>query len=155
MGYTTYFSGEFSFNKKLDDKLGDFLRKFNDSRRVARDIKGFGVEGEFYVDGHDYDDKNIIDCNRPPKTQPSLWCGWTVSSDNTKLMWDGSEKFYSYVDWLSYLIKNFIAPNKYKLNGKVEWCGEEFEDRGIITVKNNCIFIQEAIIKYGKKKLIK
>ena len=51
--------------------------------------------------------------------------------------WDGGEKFYNYVEWLEYLIKNFFEPWGYSLNGSVNWQGEEDEDNGTIVVKHN------------------
>ena len=38
MGYSTDFYGEFTLNKKLDEKLHAYLKKFSESRRMKRDI---------------------------------------------------------------------------------------------------------------------
>lgn len=142
MGYTTDFEGCFKLNKKLDKKTLEFLQKFSETRRMARKLpKEFGIEGEFFVDGKGSfgqdDDKSIIDHNRPPKTQPSLWCQWIPSQDGKFLEWDGGEKFYEYIDWIEYIIKNFLEPKGYVLNGEVRWRGEDFNDAGTIVVKKN------------------
>lgn len=143
MGYTTDFYGKLKFNKQLslDDKT--FLDKFARTRRVARNVDPkYGVEGEFYVDaegdfGQDFGSANIIDYNRPPKTQPSLWCQWVPTEDGWYLEWDGSEKFYNYIDWLEYLITKIFTPRGYILNGEIEWRGEDHGDNGTIRVTNN------------------
>lgn len=141
MGYTTEFRGEFRLNKKLDDSTHELLTKLNKTRRMARDIKGYGVEGEFFVDGTgDFgqgDSPDVIDRNRPPSSQPSLWCGWEPSSDGKYIAWDGAEKFYHYIEWIKYLIKSILAPRGYILNGQVQWRGEDWEDHGVIQIIQN------------------
>lgn len=133
----------------------------------------YGVDGEYFVGGggfagQDRDD-SIIDYNTPPgqissnsdvnrydddryeknykriingECQPSLWLQWEITNENT-LEWDGGEKFYSYVEWLEYLIKHFFEPWGVKLNGEIEWCGEDVSDKGLIKVNDN-------IVKIGK-----
>jgi hypothetical protein len=114
--------------------------------------------------GQDRDD-SIIDFNTPPgqptfnelsdmsfsqrlgitekliqegKCQPGLWCQWIVKGVfNEKLEWDEGEKFYNYVEWLRYLITNFFEPWGIKVNGEVEWQGEERDDWGKIVITNN------------------
>jgi hypothetical protein len=142
MGYTTEFRGSFELNKPLDEKTNDFLVKLSKTRRMARNLpKEYGVEGEFYVDGsgeygQDKED-NIIDYNRPPKTQPSLWCQWVPADDGRVIEWDGNEKFYDYVEWIEYLIAKVLAPKGYILDGDVDWRGEDREDLGTISINNN------------------
>ena len=148
MGYTTDFTGSFKVSKPgrkfLDEKTRTFLVDLNETRRMARKMdKKYGVEGEFFVKGkgmcgQDHDD-NIIDYNVPPKTQPGLWCQWTPNEDGSEIEWDGGEKFYCYVEWLQYIIDNVLEPKDYKLNGEVEYQGEDPEDFGMIVVKDNVI----------------
>jgi len=142
MGYTTDFEGQFDLDKKLDDETYNLLKGLNMTRRMGRKVdKKFGVEGEFYYknDG-DFGQKredNIIDYNRPPKTQPSLWLQWTPTEDRLSIEWDGGEKFYSYVEWISYIIEKILKPRGYVLNGAVKWYGEEEDDIGTIFVRDN------------------
>jgi hypothetical protein len=101
----------------------------------------YGVDGEYFCMndsflGQSYDE-SIINSNTPPKTQPGLWCQWVVDEDGTCLSWDQGEKFYDYIEWLQYLIKNFFEPWGVKLNGEVEWRGEDWEDNGTIVVTDN------------------
>lgn len=85
------------------------------------------------------DKRAIVDHNRPASTQPGLWNQWIPSSDGKGIEWDGGKKFYDYVKWLEYIIKNFLIPWGYTLNGNVKFQGENSEDRGIITVANNIV----------------
>jgi hypothetical protein len=141
LGYTTEFTGRFKLNKPLDDETYNYLVKFNETRRMARKLDPkYGVEGEFYVEGTGEfgqgHEENVIDHNRPPSTQPSLWCGWRPSEDRKGIEWDGNEKFYGYCEWLAYLIKNFLTPKGYTLSGKVHYQGEESSDNGNIDASN-------------------
>jgi hypothetical protein len=133
-----------------------YLRAFNDTRRMRRDADRaqrladpireavglpIGIEAGYFVGGtgpggQDRDD-SIMDYNQPPSGQPGLWCKWTPNEDGTGLVWDGAEKFYDYIEWLEYLIKHFLAPWGYVLNGRVDWQGEETADRGSIIVEQN------------------
>lgn len=141
MGYSTDFIGSFTITPALKETDRVFLEKLSTTRRMARSIDGHGVEGEFYVDGDkygmNYEDKTVIDHNRPPRTQPGLWCQWVPTEDGTKLVWDGGEKFYNYVEWLEYIINSILSKWGYTLNGEVEWQGEDRSDRGMIVVKDN------------------
>ena len=148
MGYTTDFSGRFELNKELSPKMEQYLKLFNETRRMERNIdEVFGVQGEFYVfGGGDFGqdrETNIVDYNEPPSTQPSLWNQWTPSDDRMGIEWDCGEKFYNYTEWLVYLIHKILAPNGYVLNGVVEYSGEEVGDVGEIVVVDNRVFVRE------------
>jgi hypothetical protein len=144
MGYTTEFKGRFLLNKPLEKDHYDYLVKFNETRRMARDLsrlpktpelnKNFGIDGEFYVDGtgdfgQDHD-ASIIDYNKPPVTQPGLWCHWRPTKDRKGFEWDGTEKFYRYREWMKYILKNFLIPKEYDIVGKVHYQGEDADDQG-------------------------
>jgi len=147
MGYTTDFYGKFELNKKLDDKLHQFLTKFSASRRVMRTLPTeYGIDGEFFVDGYrgfgtiDANKDSIVDYNTPPYTQPGLWCQWTPSDDGMSIEWDGGEKFYNYREWLLYIIQNFLHPNGYILNGVIAYKGESSGDYGDLVVQDNILY---------------
>lgn len=152
MGYTTDFTGRFNLNKKLKQKDYQFLVDLAGSRRMARNVgPEYGVEGEFYVGGAkdgDYQTPDVIDFNRPPKTQPSLWLQWVPTEDRKGLEWDGGEKFYSYVEWIKYLIDKVLEPRGYIVNGEVEWQGEDRNDMGKIIVKDNLVHVRQGVIVY-------
>ena len=159
MGYTTNLYGKLKFNRQLTVGEKNYLEKFANTRRMARNVDNmYGVEGEFYVDGDGMmgqgHDDNIIDYNRPPKTQPGLWCQWVPTEDGYGLEWDGYEKFYNYVEWLEYLIKSVFpwiledGDEPLVLNGEIEWYGEHREDMGKIFVHNNVVTTKEAKVVY-------
>jgi hypothetical protein len=154
MGYTTDFEGGFNITPNLSQKDNEFLTKFHNTRRMARKVgTEYGKEGEFYVDGTGWagqdHDKNVINYNRPPGTQPGLWCQWIPTDDGCELVWDGGEKFYNYVEWLDYLIDKILAPRGYTLNGECQWFGEERDDVGVIIVKNNKVTTKVGKLTYG------
>jgi hypothetical protein len=168
-----------AFNKtrrmKRDEKKAEALA---DPLRLAAGLP-IGSEGAYYVgsvnDGQfgQREDGSILDHNNAPgspstsggefskkwdelqksieegKCQPGLWCQWTITDDNTKLEWDGGEKFYNYIEWLKYLIAHFIEKWGYKLNGEITWEGEDgVSDSGIILVTDNYVEVKKAKITY-------
>ena len=155
MGYDTTFDGVFKLDKPLATEHALYLKKFSETRRMRRDSTKaaelsdpvreavgleIGNQGEFYVGADGFmgqdRDESILDYNYPPSTQPGLWCQWVPSQDGTGIEWDCNEKFYHYIQWLSYIIVNFLKPWGYVLNGKVCWRGEDFEDTGAIIVED-------------------
>jgi hypothetical protein len=154
MGYTTDFTGTFKLNKNLDAETHDLLKGLATTRRMARNIQGYGVEGEFYtLDREDFGQNrtpDVIDGNRPPRTQPGLWCQWTPTDDGLEIEWDGGEKFYCYVEWITYLVDRVLAPRGYKLNGTVAWSGEESGDLGAIQIVNNVVRVHKGEVLYNR-----
>lgn len=121
-----------------------------------------GPKGDFYCgtgmagqDGGHFNsstDNSVVEYNYAPGErkwddpkpkdkggQPGLWCQWNPSEDGTEIQWDGSEKFYCYTEWLEYLIATFLKPWGYKVNGMVEWRGEDSSDIGVIEVVDNVV----------------
>ena len=157
MGYTTTFLGSFAFSRTLTDAEHAFLTSFTLNRRMRLNVdllqeefKGkhgnifspgnpYGEEGAYFVKELPYGHPAIADHNEPPTGQPSLWCQWKAYP--TSLEWDGGEKFYSYVEWLEYLIEHFFAPWGVQLNGAVQWEGEDPTDIGVISVRNNRVMV--------------
>ncbi len=153
MGYQTDFTGQFDLDRQLAPEHAAYLRLFNGTRRMGRrsadtgkrpdpvrEAAGLpiGNAGGYFVGadgfaGQEHTD-DIVDYNREPTGQPSLWCQWTVADGDTAIVWDGGEKFYGYVEWLVYLIEHFLEPWGYTLNGSVSWFGEERSDVGTIAV---------------------
>jgi hypothetical protein len=161
MGYTTEFGGCVKLDKPLSPELKEYFEKFFGIRHMKRDpnklhkedikkslhnLIGFpvGAEGEFYCDpdadncGQDHT-PDVVDYNNPPTNVPGLWCGWTFDEDGESLEWDGGEKFYDYVEWMQYIINVFLVPAGYICNGKIKWRGEDFNDMGVIEVKDNVV----------------
>lgn len=152
MGYTTYFEGQIKIDPPLNKDEINYLKKFHDTRRMDR------TNGPYFVDGTGYmgqnPDSDVINSNKPPEGQPSLWCQWIPTDDGTAIEWDEGEKFYNSVDWMQYFIDHFIgstpiAPTKentleflkpHTLNGLIEAQGEDDEDQWVLLVENNNVF---------------
>lgn len=124
MGYTTTFTGKFKIVSSLTKKEYNTLIEFID-KRYGGDVK-------------------------PYKDMPGFYCQWTPDDEGEYLQWDGGEKFYNYVEWLEYLIENYFKPWNKKLNGSVEWHGEENSDIGIIKIKNNVINAKKAKLVFDE-----
>ena len=170
MGYTTDFRGEFNVTPTLKLEHLNYLIKFSETRRVKRNLKlcfnlpdpireatglPVGKEGAYFVGGTgDFGqdrDSSIIDYNKPPIGQPGLWCQWTPSKDGKQIAWDEGEKFSYYIEWIKYLIDNFLTRWEYQLNGEVRWFGEERDDLGIIIIENNNVRSDKGKITYACK----
>jgi hypothetical protein len=149
MGYTTEFAGSFSITPTLKPEHKEFLDKLKNTRRMVRSVdeSKYGIDGEFYVDGKKDEDSffdsgklaktNILEFNKPPVTQCSLWLQWQVTDDGDELEWDGGEKAYNMDDWIVYLVERFFRPLGYVLSGEVLAQGEDMTDRWKMTIKKN------------------
>lgn len=124
MGYTTDFGGAFRLNKKLKKAHEKKLRDFA-SQPHSKEEDG---------------------C-------PGGYCQWVPTDDGEAIVWDGNEKFYDYIEWIEYLIKKFLKPWGYVLNGEVEWVGEHPRDVGKIEVKDNEVIVCDGKIIYEKREL--
>ena len=169
MGYTTIFDRTFKLNKRLLDSEAIYLLEFSRTRRMKRNPAilqsipdparaavnlPVGEEGCYFVNQKWDEDSevSVVNHNRPPKTQPGLWCKWIPTADGGGIKWSGAEKFYDYVEWLQYIINNFLKPWGYVLRGEVNWQGEREEDVGMILVENNVIILPEdaeELLKYA------
>jgi len=162
MGYTTDFRGSVKLNPPLNEAQVAYLTAFANTRRMERDpdllppdplreAVGLppGEEGEHFVGGEGFKgqsaDESVINSNYGG-SQPSLWAQWVPNgatgwdSDGTAgtaLVWDGGEKFYSYVEWMVFYIEHFLKPWGIVANGTIEWRGEDWGDSGAIVVVDN------------------
>lgn len=151
MGYSTVFGDSFNVEPPFSPEQVTYLQRFANTRRMARDPAlalemedpsreavglPIGCECEYFVGGLGYAgqdrDASIVEYNRPPGEQPSLWCHWTSNDDGSVFLWDGAEKFYSYVEWLVYLDDRFFRPWGRQLCGAISWQGEDERDHGLI-----------------------
>lgn len=149
----------------ITDLVDNGKGKFVPVDRSADEI--YGNEGEFFIGD---ETTGVIDYNTPPgqlgysknfnvrytenekrikegKCQPGLWCKWII--EDKKLVWNGCEKFYYYVEWLQYMINKFFTPWGITLNGEIEWQGDDNSDLGKIVVENNVITIKKGKKVYG------
>lgn len=163
MGYTTTFKGAFQFNKPLDEDTRALLDGLRKTRRMKRNLKvladteglnimqagqRYGVDGEFYYDSLHFSNSGQQDTlgvedhyNTPPVIQPSLWLKWKIITANGRdyLVWDGSEKFTEYVEWLEYILHRILDSRNNGLHGTVYYKGEDPEDRGVLTIQANMV----------------
>jgi hypothetical protein len=166
MGYHTEFEGSFQLDKPLEPEHLAYLKAFSETRRMKRLVDELennpdpfriavglplGTEGAFFVGstsvhGEEDRDPSILDGNTPPDGQPGLWCNWTPTDDGQQIIWNEGDPFYSYIEWLHYLIENFLHPWGYSLTGKVQWEGQDPDDYGVISIKNNEIEVFGPII---------
>lgn len=165
MGYTTEFSGFFTISPPLDPQTASTLNGISTTRRMRRNIAliarkenisledaifKYGVEAELYYPKESNNfgqekDESIVDYNTPPFCQPSLWCDWCYDPKESVLKWNGSEKFYFYIEWLDFIIKRILEPKKYQLRGEVKWQGEDESDYGVIrVVDGNTIMVSDC-----------
>lgn len=119
MGYTTAFEGSFKVTPPLSQEDAALLRDFSETRHEGADQSG-------------------------PKPWPGIWCDWVPSKDGSAIKWNDSEKFYSYIEWIEYLIRHFLAPRGYRLNGTVTWQGESVGDVGQIRITENQVRVLKA-----------
>lgn len=176
MGYTTDFTGQFSLDRLLTPEHKLYLKHFNTSRRMKRFAEKtnampdpvrlacglpVGKDGAYFVGAKLLEEEgnwetcagqkrtsDIQDYNEPPSGQPGLWCQWVPTENGDGIEWDQGEKFYDYVEWLKYLIENFLKPWGYVLNGEVTWAGEDRDDLGQITVLNNTVKVRKGVVTY-------
>lgn len=171
MGYTTDFDGEFSVTPTLRPEHVAYLQKFAGTRRMMRDADQtalrpdpireavglpVGPDGAYFVGaegfaGQEHGAPDVVNGNIAGGGQPGLWCQWVPSDDGTTIAWDLTEKFYNYVEWLQYLIDNFLAPWGYSLNGQVMWQGEESGDMGQILVADNGVRVMYAVVTFEER----
>lgn len=167
MGYTTSFEGSFRVDPPLAEHHRAYLQKFSHVRHMRRDASitatmpdplrvavglPIGDDAIYYVGSeapHGQDDSDrtlgLKDFNWEPRGAPGLWCNWTPNHDGSAIEWDEGEKFYSYVEWMQFIIDRFLGPWGYVLSGQVEYQGERNDDMGIISIKNG-----KAIRTQGK-----
>jgi hypothetical protein len=160
MGYTTYFCGSITIDPPLNEAERDYLRRFAGSRRMDRE------RGPYFVDGTNYlPDPDVTNFNSPALEQPGLYCQWVPSADGTCLEWDGEEKFYDAERWMAYLIEHFLRPGAraesvddpqfadfnfdHRLDGEINATGEDPDDRWLLRVADNEVFVLEGDVVYG------
>jgi hypothetical protein len=163
MGYTTEFSGSVTVEPPLNEAEIAYLRKFAETRRMARSF------GPYYVDGPgDFGQErtpDVYDYNTAPQGQPGLWCHWVPTDSGSAIEWDGGEKFYYAEEWMAYIVDHFLRPDAeasrsgesqfagftfdHVVNGSIEAAGEQADDRWRLDVHDNVVSRAEGRIVYG------
>jgi hypothetical protein len=146
MGYKTTFTGELTITPPLSVKFIQYLRIFVKKRHfcMKQTNSDLGTEGEFSLDLISETDDNVLDYNKPPGTQPSLWCDWFLSNNGARIYpIDGNN--YRYAEWLIYLNEHFFTVMNNKLSGQISWQGEHHNDHGIIQIDNGIIHVEPVL----------
>jgi hypothetical protein len=169
MGYTIDYTGRFNLNKPLTEEHAQFLKDFSKTRHYHRAWKPEEENGIWFVDpecklepdffdeeykkvlyaipynnekrkAYELEKWGCISINEVNPGMPSFYCQWVPTEDMTGIEWDGGEKFYQAKEWIKFLIKNYLKPWGYILNGKVYFQNGYHEydtDCGAITAENN------------------
>lgn len=173
MGYTTDFAGEVEIVPPLNQDEIDFLTDFSQSRRMHRSGGPLFVKGEGWTSRGNPD--TVYEHNGPDPDQPGLWCQWVPTEDGTALTWDGVEKFYNSLEWMTYIVTNLLAPSarpyidahleederlksftcNHVLNGTIDADGEDPDDIWQLIVTNNAVTAAEGKIVYSADDLEK
>lgn len=148
--YSTEFNGSFKFSEKVSLEIKELVNGISETRRVTRDVEKleeyYGDDfyyGQFFIPGVDSDEEEdndedfIIDSNTPPGDQPGLWMDWKITDDGRYLVWNGSESFRFYLEWLDWLNNNIFVPEGLGLNGAIHYQGWDDRDNGTIFMINN------------------
>lgn len=81
--------------------------------------------------------KTLLDFNQDPDLiqgdKPNSYLQWVPSEDLQHIVWDEGEKFYSYDEWMTWLIRHLDGIG-IKVNGHLYWVGEDRTDTGEIAV---------------------
>lgn len=194
MGYTTTFTGAVRIEPPLNLVEVAYLAEFAQIRHVARRRGAYFVGGGLHGGGADVLDDSpagrsfdgsLQSAKSPPEADslaeaPSRYCQWVVevrSDDDglpiTEIRWDGGEKFYSSLEWMRYLIDNFLRPGAYAstpegqrlvelagetrfrgfafdhvCNGEIDAQGEDRSDIWKLVVKDNQVSQVKARIVF-------
>jgi hypothetical protein len=151
MGYTTDFIGHIDIDPALNEHEINYLSAFSASRRFDRTGGPYAVPGNPAAERADCAPTETY--NRTAPGQPGLWCQWVPCWDGCCLAFNGNEKFYSPVRWLSYLITHFMKPGAvasksgdphfdgftfdHVLEGMIVGCRRDNKELYSITVTNN------------------
>lgn len=118
MGYSTNFTGGFRFVTEPSVKV----------IRAINALNGDDKHKEGLLNGYQ--------C-------PGGYCQWCVNQNLDAIVWDSGEKFYSYIEWLQYIVDAILKPAKIKLTGQMIYQGDSPEDRGYILVEDWTIVKRE------------
>lgn len=161
MRYPIQFDSHLTLDRPLSPQHLAYLNQFVQIRRVALSVEHLqaipdplreavglplGEEGAYFVD-LDFDHERLLEpmvlnINKPPHGQPSLWCAWRFDLGGASLSYSDSYNLYRCYVWLQYLLEHFLLPWGYRVHGEIYWQGAEAADHGKITAHGNTLDIQ-------------
>lgn len=159
MGYTTDFVGNLTITPGLNAYEVEYLDAFGMSRRCVRSGGPYEIPGNPRAESSE--DFPRDDYNQVAPGQPNLWCDWEVCWEGDCLAWNGTEKSYSMVPWLRYLISHFLKPGgkaqgqpgfgdftfDHVVSGMVVGCRRDTKELFAVQVVDNRV--QERILNPG------
>jgi hypothetical protein len=116
MGFSTIYLRPFHFDRALSPEHAKLLLEFSETEHEDENGEPGG--------------------NGKP---PTFYCQWIPTEDRSGLERDKNEKFYFGEERLAYLIKKFIKPWGYTLNGESPSYVDDFEEAGILRVTDSIV----------------
>ena len=159
MGYSTDFVGNLTITPRLNEHEIEYLDAFRMSRRCQREGGPYAVPGNPRAEDPSEFAGDLY--NIRATGQPNLWCDWQVCWEGECLTWDGTEKSYSMVPWLRYLIAHFLKPGArgeghpgfeeftfdHVVSGMVVGCRRDTKELFAVSITNNRV--TERILNAG------
>ena len=154
MGYTTIWHGKLAVKPPLPRAVTRYLTHFFERRHVLMS-PNHHEQGAFEVDHlppHEVSEEplDVVDWNRPPPSQPFMWCDWEIDPLGGSLTVKRPRNYRS-IEWLEYIIWKFISPYHCVVSGTMTWRGEEVGDEGCLHVEGNTItrWFSEPLVQRG------
>lgn len=151
MGYTTDFVGHIDITPHLNEGETAYLEAFRHARHFDRGGSPYDVPGNPLAPDHvgvPTEQYNALGVGKP-----QLYCQWAVCGSGCCLAFDGNEKFYQPVEWLRYLINQFLKPGAtgskaghpqlaeftfdHHLSGMIVGCRRDTRELFAVTVTDN------------------
>lgn len=175
MDYYIETNGTLKLKKPLTKTHATYLYEFSCAQRQARDVRKLervadpvraavglplGTWGNYCVLGEMAMQKtpslyeSIIHANIPPLDQPSSWCNWIPIDCGREIRLCNLDCSGKPVEWLQYILKHFLTPWGYELNGQLSWQDESSREKSVIKVSNNRIVQPsnaEALLKVATR----
>jgi hypothetical protein len=169
MGYTTIFDGDMTLTPALTPEQVATLRSLT-SHRHSTD-EGTDIEATIPYDmptnvlpshawapvfhsGVSNARYSGADFGSFSDPFPSIWCNWDVSDDGATFAWSGGEKFYNYEGWLRFLITHFFVPWGVRIDGTIEFCGEDDRECGVIVTSGDVVGVVHGTVATFSGKAI-
>ena len=146
-----------TLNRRLLREDAEWLRRYAAFPHYRRkcDEGVYGKGGELFCEGSEDEIWEGIErlshkelCT-PAGECPDLFCCWTPTSGRKRITLVNKDEKPDWFDemgvkypirWLAFLIRRFLAPRGYVLNGHFRWKGWNLEDAGTCYVVDNRIY---------------
>lgn len=120
MGYSTWFTGQFTFNKQLPQEVIDEILALEKYEVSAEKTPGGGF-------------KRLAGSRGEPRYE----CDWRLSRRLDALAHNGAEKSQAWLEWLQWINDVLLVPHGCHLVGQVTYRGDDRDDFGTIYADEN------------------